>query len=545
MLMERLGRYQLVKKLAMGGMAEIFLAKLKGAAGFEKEVVVKRILPQWSQHPDFVAMLIDEAKIAVRLSHPHIVPVHELGREGDVYYIAMEYVPGTDVRKLMKQPLPEDVALPLAIAALEGLGYAHRFGVIHRDISPQNLLVSEDGLLKITDFGIAQAASKTHETATGVIKGKYAYMSPEQASQRELDGRSDLFALAIVLYEMLTAERLFYAGSDIATLDRVRRAEIQPSPNALKLISEPLWAILRRALARRPEDRYADAPEFREALEDYAREKGLFLRRERVADYLAAVLPKTIPDRRDEATPVLSGATEVLIEETLTAIKEFSEISEILAERSQTRLLIDDATQVIGRTFPSSRKIPISLMMILIGLAVVVALFSFRAGKRVEKTTIAETVVPLLPKLPQRPQPVEISDPPVAVPAPESLPESQKAPETAVAVSMLEEGPAAVVGLKPAKAEEAKKRDRVEEKVSEKGYVSVQAVPWGTIHIDGGKRRWETPIRRIPLSPGRHTVRVTYDPDGSVLSSSITVLSGKEIVCVAKFRGGKELRCKN
>ncbi len=489
--MEKLGRYTLIRRLAVGGMAEIFLAKLVGAAGFEKEVVLKRILPQWSRHRDFVAMLIDEAKIAVRLEHPNIVPVHELAREGDLYYIAMEYVRGWDLRRLLqaaaakKTNLPKDVCLFVFMQILEGLAYAHKFSVVHRDISPQNILISEDGAVKITDFGIARAASKTHETATGVLKGKFAYMSPEQATPEEkgrLDGRSDLFSAAIVLYEMLTGERLFYRGGDLETLDRVRRAQVTPSPRALELIPKPLFTILLKALERDPQDRYAGATAFRDALRDYARTAGLEPNRERLVAFLEGF----------EQRP-----TELLLDETKTVG------GETLVERS------DEKT---SDRSPERRGGPIAALIV-----GAIALY-LAVGLWLRMT---------------RPDPKDS-------PAQPAVSETRPEPETRPGVSQTLPPPK--IASPPPSSSDFEKPPVVALPVPAKGYLSVQAVPWGTVTVDGGRGR-ETPVRRLPLAPGRHAVRVAYEPDGSSVAASVTVVSGKEIVCVAKFRGGKELRC--
>ncbi|MBI2981866.1 MAG: serine/threonine protein kinase [Deltaproteobacteria bacterium] len=169
----RLGRYRIVDRIAVGGMAELFLGNLEGARGFEKRVAIKQILPQWSQDPDFVAMLVDEAKIVVQLNHPNIVQVIELGHEGETYFIAMEYIDGTDLRGLLhqkKEPLPREATFFVIHELLQGLSYAHAKNVIHRDSSPQNILLSSEGRVKITDFGIAKAASRSRESHTGVLK---------------------------------------------------------------------------------------------------------------------------------------------------------------------------------------------------------------------------------------------------------------------------------------------------------------------------------------------------------------------------------------
>lgn len=283
-------------------MAEIYLAKLVGAQGFEKNLVVKKILPHWSADPEFVSMLVDEAKLVVQLTHPNIVQVYELGKEKDDYYIAMEYVDGIDLRELLKTSgrVPPELALAILVDSLAALAYAHGkqdaagrpLGIIHRDISPQNILLSSDGVVKLTDFGIAKAAFRNQETVTGILKGKFAYMSPEQASGRPMDQRSDLFSSAIVLYELLTGERLFEGKGDLDTLERARRAEIAFSPEGDKILGGRLREILLKALSRRPEERYATALELREKLIQYAEGKKWSLRQEKLALYLKGVLEK-------------------------------------------------------------------------------------------------------------------------------------------------------------------------------------------------------------------------------------------------------------
>jgi len=299
-----LGRYLLTRRLAVGGMAEIYIAKLQGEEGFEKSVVIKRILPQWSTDSQFTAMLIDEAKIVVQLEHPNIVQVYELGRDKGTYFIAMEYVAGPDLRNLLKsikgtspvgRPFPIEVSLFIITELLAGLDYAHaktdaagkNLGIIHRDISPQNILLSLDGRVKITDFGIARAASRSVESVSGVLKGKFAYMSPEQAGGKELDQRSDLFACGIILYELLTGQRLFEGSDDIGTLEKVRRAKVDFPPNPdLPL---PLRKIVSKALAKDCDERYLNAASFLEDLLGFVRETGIPISPQSLRDFIKTV----------------------------------------------------------------------------------------------------------------------------------------------------------------------------------------------------------------------------------------------------------------
>lgn len=273
---QQFGEYHLLEKIATGGMAEVWRARAYGMAGFEKILVIKRVLDTLSKDQEFIRLFIDEARIAVQLLHVNIVQVFDLGQVDGSYYMAMEYVHGLDLARLISRakpigPFPTPLALFITSEVLKALQFAHErtdeagnpLHIVHCDISPQNVLVSYSGEVKITDFGISRAAfqaSGLHE----VIRGKYAYMSPEQVDGKPLDGRSDLFSLGIVLYEMLTGRRLFKAKTREETLARVRRAEVPSLRTYRPEISEELEAVVLKSLAARPEDRYPNAAAFLE-----------------------------------------------------------------------------------------------------------------------------------------------------------------------------------------------------------------------------------------------------------------------------------------
>jgi serine/threonine protein kinase len=279
------GKYLLQKKLAEGGMAEIFLARQAGIEGFERQVVVKRLLPELTAESDFVRMFLNEARLAARLNHPNIVQIYELGQEEGAYYLAMEYINGEDLRGLAQQAdtlgLRPSVGIVCRIISeiLAGLHYAHTrtgpegqpLGLVHRDISPQNILVTYDGGVKIIDFGIAKATQmqSSDQTQAGLLKGKYAYMSPEQTRSGQLDARSDVFSAGILLWELLTWRRLFKRGTDLATLVAVSDEPAPPVSLISPELPKELDPIVLRALAIEPEARYRSALEFQEALEDY------------------------------------------------------------------------------------------------------------------------------------------------------------------------------------------------------------------------------------------------------------------------------------
>ena len=276
-------QYLLLDRIAVGGMAEVYRAKSIGIEGFEKIVAIKRILPRLSADDDFIQMFVEEAKIAGRLRHANIARILELGKIEGTYFIAMEYVFGKDLVQIrtrmdeLGQRVPAKMGAWIIANVLSGLDYAHRqrgadgapLGLIHRDVSPHNVLVSHDGLVKLIDFGIAKAASRATQTAAGVVKGKLGYMSPEQTTGRPIDHRSDIFAATTCLYELLTGELLFARTGDLATIEAVRGEEAPPPSTLNPEISPELDAVILKGLAKKPELRWQSAAEMHEALMQY------------------------------------------------------------------------------------------------------------------------------------------------------------------------------------------------------------------------------------------------------------------------------------
>jgi eukaryotic-like serine/threonine-protein kinase len=274
------GKYLLLERLNVGGMAEVFTAKAFGVEGFERILAIKKILPTMAEDEEFITMFIDEARISVQLNHANVVHIHELGKHEDAYFIAMEYVPGKDLRAIQdrfrrrKEIMPTAMAVYICSKMCEGLDYAHRkkdargqeLHIIHRDVSPQNILVSYEGEVKIIDFGIAKAANRSQKTQAGILKGKFGYMSPEQVRGLPIDRRSDVFAVGVILYEMLTGEKLFVGESDFSTLEKVRNADVpalrQFNPN----VPSGLEKVVMKSLAREQEDRYQWASDLQEDL---------------------------------------------------------------------------------------------------------------------------------------------------------------------------------------------------------------------------------------------------------------------------------------
>jgi len=264
-------------------MADVFKGRIQGPAGFERVFVVKRILPHLSGDPTFIRMFVDEAKLSARLNHPNIVQIFELGSVEDEYFISMEYVPGHDLaettRALWKNSGPPRVEMVAYVGReiCRALSYAHgltdeqgqALGMIHRDVSPSNVMLSYEGAVKLLDFGIAKALGDSPETTKSeTLKGKYAYMAPEQTEGEDVDHRIDIFAAGIVLYEVLTGRRLFKGANDLQTIERVRRCEVRPPSQANPACPPEMDAILLKALSRDRDDRYQDASEMADALDE-------------------------------------------------------------------------------------------------------------------------------------------------------------------------------------------------------------------------------------------------------------------------------------
>jgi eukaryotic-like serine/threonine-protein kinase len=297
------GKYFLLDRTNVGGMAEVFRAKATGVEGFERIVAVKRILPGIAEDEEFVTMFVDEAKIAVQLSHANIAQIFDLGRADGSFYIALEFIHGKDLRAIMNRVRQRAELLPIAFTCYvimkvcEGLDYAHnkhdgagRFlNLVHRDVSPQNLLVSYEGEVKIIDFGIAKAAGKAGRTQAGILKGKFGYMSPEQIYGLEIDRRSDVFGVGICLYELLTGERLFVAETDFATLEKVKAGVVVPPSAHNPRVPEELEQIVLRALAKDREARYQSALQLHDALQAFMHTSGTLFGRKDLGLYMHRV----------------------------------------------------------------------------------------------------------------------------------------------------------------------------------------------------------------------------------------------------------------
>ena len=318
----RFGKYTLLCKLATGGMGELYVARQTGAGGFEKLVVVKRLLPHLAEDAHFVAMLLDEARIAARLSHPNVCQVYDLGQADGHYYIAMEHLEGVPASLVLRRARRAGQRLEIGMAsailhqAALGLHHAHELtdaggksmGLVHRDVSPSNLFVTASGLVKVLDFGVAKSQDALARTHTGALKGKYAYMSPEQVIGNQVDRRSDVFSLGIVLFELLSAQRLFWRDSEYKMFQAIVE---EPIPRLLDIrpgVPTAIAAVAEQALSREPRKRFASAQAMAEALEEAAHQAGGLWKQAGIAGYLGSYFGPLMEERRQDVQNGLGAA---------------------------------------------------------------------------------------------------------------------------------------------------------------------------------------------------------------------------------------------
>jgi eukaryotic-like serine/threonine-protein kinase len=353
------GKYTLLRKIAEGGMAEIFLALQAGPGGFGKLLVIKKIKQAHNQEKDFIAMFLDEARIAASLSHPNIAQIFEVGEVDALHYIAMEFVHGEDLRSLCrklakaKRPLPLAHAISMMAGACAGLHYAHTktdfsgnpLEIVHRDVSPQNLLISYDGHVKLVDFGIAKAAGRSQETRVGVLKGKISYMSPEQVSGGALDSRSDIFPIGILLYELTTGRRLYKDESDFKTMRKITDEDVVPPREMLPGYPERLEEIVMKALEKKPADRYQSGQELQSDLEHFARQEGLDISNLALATFMRDVFSDKLAEQAREESQgkplhqILAerGATESIVGDPASSSMARGEVNSAFLIRKKSR----------------------------------------------------------------------------------------------------------------------------------------------------------------------------------------------------------------
>ncbi|HEY1814213.1 MAG TPA: serine/threonine-protein kinase [Kofleriaceae bacterium] len=515
---ERLGRYELLGLLATGGMAEIHLARLAGEAGFEKIVVVKRLLPELVASRAYVDMFLGEAKLVAKLSHPNVCEVYELGREGAEYFLVMPFLDGVPATELIARPRDPDriaqlrVAAGVIVQACAGLHHAHELrgnaapgtrgelvGLVHRDVSPSNLFVTAAGVIKVLDFGIAKLAG-TAETEAGTIKGKAQYMAPEQLLGDPLDRRADVFGLGIVLYELATHQRLFKRASDYLAARAILEEPIPRADAADPAIPAPLADAIARALERSPAARFPDAPSFAAAIEAALAPAGGVATPSQIAAALAAQHADELTAQRTRQARIVDRARGPSGSALAVARDDDNAPTSVAAPTGSDVPATDVATRVAKqrprRATWRTRAMLGGATLVLGGGAIVAAMIARGSREQRPSPEIANVRAPdsnvRAPDSPPTPST------PVPVPAPASTPAPTPAPSSSHAIAAVRRG---------------------------SGWFSIDSNPFAQIFVDE-HLVGVTPLVHKSLPAGRHRVRAVLK-DGRARDLDVVVGAGK------------------
>ncbi len=534
----RLGKYEIVRRIATGGMAEIFLARVSGLPGFQKNVVVKRILPQLATKADFIEMFLDEARIAATLQHPNVVQMYDVGVVDGNYFIAMEYLNGEDVRTVMKTlfrkdgKLPLEFALGIVIGVASGLHYAHEkkgfdgkpLQIIHRDVTPQNVIITYEGGVKLLDFGIAKATNRFGETRFGTLKGKVPYMSPEQCRGEPLDRRSDMFSLGIMLYELTLGRRLFRGRSDFEILKQIVEGTVSPPRSIDPTYPVPIERIVMRALEKEREKRYQTAQELQADLEWVVREERVNVSPIALAKFMEQTFGgQAEAEARHEAQGERKTEEEALEDEDIEVINEEQAQAEERAREERAAMIAqihsrsDSESQSLRQ--PARSRLP--LVMVCVGaLALgIVAAWKLTARPKAKPAPVGEQPVsPLVPvSPPTNIEPPELERPPAPVAVPPAQPAAQP-----VKPAHGKHGSKPAKPLKPVEVKPV-----VEPKLEGDGTLVIASTPWCNVSVDGDDKG-PTPLK-LTLPAGKHTV-VLSNPEFKITRSlSIMIQPGETL----------------
>lgn len=552
-----LGKYHVFATLGRGGMADVYLAVARGPVGFNKLVVIKRLRPQLAEEPAFRDMFLDEARLAARLSHPNIVNTFEVGEESGAHFIAMEYLEGQALNKVIREAIRMNVPISPSIAAriladmLLGLSYAHNvtdydgspLGIIHRDVSPHNIFVTYDGSVKVVDFGIAKAASTTTETEVGVLKGKVAYMAPEHATGTRIDARADVFASGIVLWELLTRQRLFPGENAAVTIHRLMSQPIAPPRSHDPRIPRELEQIVMRALEKDPAARYQSAADMRAALEAFIARSGEPVRQEDVGALLQHLFASVREDVQNKVRTYMAQFQQVGSKEmralTAESVQRINHGGNGPGVGSSASLLrLGSTAQRVGRmpTFPppaegaaDGRKgrglvIPVLLAGGFFLTIAVLLVFGWthRTGTVDPSADLARASATTMPSASSN-----------AFAAP-SQPTSTTSSSSGLASAAAPSGPVVPRSL-PTHAATTATAARVdpsakatETPVGDPGFLTLDTYPWTKVS-EGSRVLGTTPLVRLQLSAGPHTL--TFDnPEQSIHQTSTIVVKSGETV---------------
>jgi serine/threonine protein kinase len=597
-----LGRYELLTKLATGGMAEIYLARQSGIEGFQRLVVIKRILPHLASQERFVEMFLDEARIAAQLNHPNIVHIYDLGQAGKDFFIAMEYLEGESLGYVARQAvkagkhLPPGLAAGIVLAVCEGLNFAHEYedtsskslSIVHRDVSPHNIIVLFNGGVKLVDFGIAKANTQAHHTMTGTLKGKPTYMAPEQLLSKPVDARSDIFSLGVVLWELLSRRRLFKRDSDAASIQAVLNEPIPSIREFQPEVPEDFDRIALRALEKDPSDRYQNAGAMAADLDQHLRRSGVPSSSREVAAFMGEVFtnrarskrqtldcisqdgidsvsPEVLKPGSEESFPSASGivdaakpdssAVEVDDEDEKASIS--TRILDDEAVEVPTRIRVHENRPTMGDGIPlqsAVRQAPgagsrfwltrsvLVLLVIAIGLAAWFLARGDGGGDGVadpDKGTRPPAVDPVA----SRAGPIERPIPPATAPAREIEPGAPaietpftKGPEHEAGIPAPPSGqsePAIRPNHKKKKKKKVRKRKthrpRPMPSLAEKsrpGILNLNTDPWSEVYL-GKRKLGMTPIVGLKLAPGNYTLTAVKEGQGIRKRIRVTIQTSK------------------
>jgi eukaryotic-like serine/threonine-protein kinase len=551
---QQVGKYQLIRKLATGGMAEVYLAKAAGPRGFEKTLVVKCILPHLAQEPSFVEMFLSEAMLAAQLSHTHIVQIFDFGEADGAYFLAMEYIDGPSLRTLIKRAAAQNLPLdPLVCARLvsqacEGLAFAHDFvdpateqplALIHRDVSPDNLLLSRQGSVKVVDFGIAKATGQTHKTESGVIKGKLAYMPPEQLRAKNLDRRVDVYALGVVLYELLTFRKPYSAPSDAALMHTILYGQPTPAVHHRPDLPVALQRILARAIAKDRDQRYPDCHALQADLEDFILSGGRPVTSPQVAQLIQratsgtgfpalslspAAFPSPAPLPVRERTPVDTHSKLLPLQGAESALERSATFPEHAPATQELSLTLPSPVTGLTEPHERSRARPRWALSAWKRHALLggVLLAAGAGVVRFQKDAPEEdTAFP--PMASARPLPV--AEPPAPPAAPPPAQEAPEAVPLAEAVSSEPQAPPPETASPPVRKRVA--RTAKAKRPAAPGTLEVRSHPYAIVYMDG-KKLGETPLdEELELAAGSYTLKLVIPDLDKTVTRQVSIESGK------------------
>ncbi len=599
----QIGRYTIERSLARGGMAEVFLARAEGPGGFQKSVVIKRILPDLAEDGRFVEMFLNEARLAALLNHPNIVQVYDFGEEDSAYFIAMEYIQGESVRNALLhfrdagRPFPVRAAAQIAVGVCEGLHYAHElcdqngvsYNIIHRDVTPENILISSSGIPKIVDFGIAKASSNTNRTEAGTMKGKYAYMAPEQIRGHGADRRLDVYAVGVCLYELLAGRKPF-DGEPLQLLHAILEGRIPPIAALNPAVPRELSDLVAISMAVDPERRFPDAHRMGDAIEDWLLATGKRVSAVELAHLVAEVAkerkgarridqtsgPKGVPGFPPEgvlsmgASPAgrrPSGAGQRASAEAADAVATVFEAVAIDGDHEDTptdlgegfgptvesenrtrirssmaKAAVDDAPpEPIVRAPLGSRRLILALGSLGALAVLAVGWFALRRGAPPARAPLAAVVeerpspaAPATAPAPAPPPAPAASPPPPVPPEATAVAPAPAPPTPAPAPPAQPDGAQTVAATSPppraAPIEGGRGGSTPSGPVQPRqgrGFLTVRSSPWCDVYLDGTKIG-VTPISRYELPSGRHFLVLKNQKEGAYRETSVKVEPGRE-----------------